>query len=747
MTTSSPTRNAVPPAAPGRPAPRRPASQRPVAALLSALLLAGCAPGASSVRPDGRAGGTSGTQANGAPEELKPADPFQGRSATVKARQDPAADAALAKADQQAKALQGAKAADVYLSVRKTHPETTAGQEALYRAGVQYFEAKEYVRARKAFNELLFENPLFDKATDAKYRLGLSTLETGSPREAYQMLAALSDGAQGAEKEKYQEATRRAAEAAGVFGDALQMAVDEAGRATTAEAQAAAVARVTELVEGRASFVDVLKVYEGLSTGNPAWPTLAFKLGRIYHHLRDFDRMQQVLDRLVQVAPQHPYTERAQTLLARAQPKPIKAKTVGVLLPMSGKYKQVGEVVMRGIKLGLAGSDIDVVVKDTKAEPMEAGKAVEDLYFEQGAIAAIGPLLGDESRRAALVAEELGLPLVTMTRSEDITDIGPFIFRNMLTYSDQARALADYATKELGFKRFAMLYPNIPYGTDLANAFWDEVEQRGAEVRGAETYSPDQTSFGPEVKKLVGRYYLEDRQDYQQEVMAATEDKKDAFRRRKAIDKVKDKLLPIVDFDALFMPGDWQSVGLIAPALAVEDVITNACDPKDLERIKKTTGRDDIRTVTLLGTDGWKSPKSRTTGLPMLLERGGKFVTCSVYVDGFFAESQRPATKKFVDAFQGANPDVGREPLLLEAVGYDIARMIRQVVAQAKPKDRAGFRDALSEVRNFDGATGTTSFNDQREAVKTPFYIGVDAKGVQELQPKFLEKSAAKSGS
>jgi ABC-type branched-subunit amino acid transport system substrate-binding protein len=379
---------------------------------------------------------------------------------------------------------------------------------------------------------------------------------------------------------------------------------------------------------------------------------------------------------------------------------------------------------------------------------VEAGKAMEDLVFEQGAIAALGPRLGGEARRAALVAEEMGLPLLTLTRSEDITDIGPYVFRNMLTYSDQARALAEYATKELGYEKFALLYPDIPYGTEMANAFWDELDQRGATVRGAEAFGADQTSFAPEVKKLVGRYYLDDRTDYQEQVREAAAGARDAFRRRKAVEKVRSQLEPIVDFEAIFMPADWQTVGLVAPALAVEDVITNACDPRDLERIRKTTGKKDLKTVTLLGTDQWRSPKGQS-GLPALLERGGKFVTCSVYVDGFYAESERPATRRFVSAFRQAHPDFNREPFLLEAIGYDAAGMVRQVVEKAKPQTREEFREALSQVKAFPGATGTTSFNAQREAVKPLFFLTIDSKGVRELEPKFQQeqRAAAHGGS
>ncbi len=175
-------------------------------------------------------------------------------------------------------------------------------------------------------------------------------------------------------------------------------------------------------------------------------------------------------------------------------------------------------------------------------------------------------------------------------------------------------------------------------------------------------------------------------------------------------------------------------MGLIAPALAVEDIITNTCDAKEIEKLKKTTGKTDIQTVTLLGGQGWDSPKN-AEGVPRLIERGGKFVLCSVFVDGFYAESSREATRRFVHAYTEAYPDA--TPLLLDAVAYDSARILRQVLeAQKPPLTRDGVRAGLAAVKDFDGATGRTTFNERREAEKPLFLLTVDSKGVRELQPE-----------
>jgi hypothetical protein len=103
----------------------------------------------------------------------------------------------------------------------------------------------------------------------------------------------------------------------------------------------------------------------------------------------------------------------------------------------------------------------------------------------------------------------------------------------------------------------------------------------------------------------------------------------------------------------------------------VEDIITNTCDPKEIEKLKKTTGKKEIRTVTLLGGNGWNSPKNGD-GVPQLVERGGKFVLCSVFVDGFYADSNHEATKRFMRSYGEAYKE--STATLLDAVGLAKSR-------------------------------------------------------------------------
>jgi branched-chain amino acid transport system substrate-binding protein len=642
------------------------------------------------------------------------------------------ADAALRKALSASESRPKSDAVEALYRVRKQYPDTTAGQEALYRVGVLSFEEGQYVQAKEALSTLLYENPLFDKADDARLKLGLSAAELSAWRDAEASLKPLVERLSGDDKARAQAALARAQKETGDAGAALQQAISQVEAASQEEERKRAVAALEAALE-TAPFLSVAEAWNGLSKSSPAWPALSYKMARVYYHVRDWTHLEDMLQSLLSNAADSPYAADAKQLLDKVRRRSfVKPRVVGAILPMSGKLKALGNAVQRGLLLALKGSDVELVVKDNQGDPSLVAKLVEQLAFEDGAIAIIGPLFSEDSRRAGLVAEELQIPLLSLARGEGITDIGPHVFRTMVTSRQQANALAEHTMKNLGFKSFAVLFPNIPFGTEFTNEFWDAVEARGGTVKGAESYEHDQTTFTSEAKKLVGRYYLEDRADYFSALSQAKDGATNDLQKRKAAEKAKDTVSPIVDFDALLIPDAWDRVALVAPALAVEDVVTNACDSKDMQRAEATTGRK-LKSIVLLGPSTWSSPNG-PTGVPQLVERGGKYINCSLYVDGFFEGSDRKEAKTFVKRFREQAKDA---PLtLLDAVAYDTGGLLRSVLEAQSPTTRAALRSSLSELKNYEGAMGPTGFDAKREAKRPLFLLGVSSSGVREVVTK-----------
>ncbi len=607
-----------------------------------------------------------------------------------------------------------------------------AAAEAWLEAARRWREAKQPVRASAALGQLLTRFPLSPLAVTAKYELASAELEAGRARDAFQTLSTLYDKLP---REKRPEAAGRlaaAAEAGKLWPQAVRWQGEVAAQAT-GPARQAALARVAEILDGQLSFLEVARLREDLPRDSPALPAVQMKLARIYVHLRQFPEAEARVAELLDRWPDSDYAPDARALRERLQRRAqVNPGVVGVAVPLSGKLQPYGEAVLQGVGLALADSPFKVVARDTRGEPDGAAQALEELALQEGAIAVLGGFISAEAPRAAAVAQELEVPFLSLSRAEKVTDAGPFVFRLMLTAQAQAQALAWFAFERRGLRRFAILYPNVPYGVELANAFWDEVDARGGEVRAAESYEYDRTTFAPLVKDMVGKLYLDERPDWLDKAKEIAKEEKDPYRRAKALERARKALEPIVDFDAVFIPDFAKNLALVAPALAVEDVVTTTCDPKELERIRKAAAREDLKPVQLLGANGWDDPQ--------LVERSGKYVQCSVFVDGFFSASERPETRRFVDAFLKR---YGKPPSILEASAYDAARMVRQAVERDKATTREAVRADLAALKGFKGATGDVGFDARREPQKALFFLTVDKAGLRELTPQELASPGA----
>jgi ABC-type branched-subunit amino acid transport system substrate-binding protein/TolA-binding protein len=598
-----------------------------------------------------------------------------------------------------------------------------AAAEAWLEAARRWREARQPTRASAALGQLLTRFPLSPLAFAAKYELGIAELESGRARDAFQTLSTLYDKLP---RERRPEAAARvaaAAEAGRLWPQAVRWQGEAAAQAA-GPGREAALARVAEILDGQLSFLEVARLREDLPRDSPALPAVVMKLARIYVHLRDFAEAEARVAELLDRWPDSSWVQDGRALRERlARRAQVNPGVIGVAVPLSGKLQPYGEAVMQGVGLALGeGPGFKVVARDTRGEPDGVAQALEELALQEGAVAVLGGFITAEAPRAAAVAQELEVPFLSLSRAEKVTEAGPFVFRLMLTAQAQAQALAQFAFERRSMRRFAILYPNVPYGVELANAFWDEVEARGGEVRAAESYEHDRTTFSPLVKDMVGKLHLDERPDWVQKAKQIAKEEKDPYRRAKAVEKARKALEPIVDFDAVFIPDFAKNLALVAPALAVEDVVTSTCDPKELERIRKATGREDLKAVQLLGGNGWDDPA--------LVERAGKYVQCAVFVDGFFAASERPETRRFVEAFLKR---YGKPPSILEASAYDAARMVRQAVERDKAATREAVRAALSSLKGFKGATGDIGFDARREPAKPLFFLTVDKAGLREL--------------
>lgn len=355
-------------------------------------------------------------------------------------------------------------------------------------------------------------------------------------------------------------------------------------------------------------------------------------------------------------------------------------RAVGVILPLHDKFASFGEAVQRGIDMALAerpprSRPIAFLVRDHNSEAEENRRAVEELVNDERVMAIIGPLTGGAALAAGAEAERLQIPLLALAQKDGVPEIGDYVFRDALTSRRQVEALVSYASEKEGRKRFAILAPDSRLGQEFTELFSQAVLRHGGKLVAKQNYSDSESDFRTPIKLLKGEN-------------PATPDPVD----KEARQRVRIAPGPELPFDVLFIPDVGERVALIASYLAYYGV----------------------ENVLFLGTSAWNSPE--------LLERSARYVEGAVFAVGFYPGSDQPRVQDFVMRYGNL---YGEEPSLLEAEGYDLARLLIGLLEGGEIRTRSELRSALAKVKNYPGVSGDLSFDPLGDAVKKPVLLRI----------------------
>jgi len=375
------------------------------------------------------------------------------------------------------------------------------------------------------------------------------------------------------------------------------------------------------------------------------------------------------------------YSQSQEMLRARQKDSPTNPRAIGVLLPLQGKFATYGQKALLGIQLGLRifnqgenASPYELVFEDAGEDAQQAVRALEKLFFKHHVVGIIGPLLSKGLDQVTQRAQELGVPLVSLSRNEGLR--GDWIFPAGLTLRLQAQVMAQFAMQDLHAKRFAIVHPRDKIGEETANAFWDAVEQQGGQIVGIESYSPTERDFRTLIDKLSGLFYKDARMDEINEMTRVREQMQIKTRNRKTEQYYA--LPPIVDYDAVFIPDEPGISSQIIPTFAYRDV----------------------EGVKFLGTSVWNSEE-----FPAQIQNYG---SQTYFLDAFLPRLATKKNRQFVDKFRATFQE---DPSTMEAIAYDATRLFEEALDRAGAKaSRTDLRDQLKRTSGFDGITGNISY-------------------------------------
>jgi ABC-type branched-subunit amino acid transport system substrate-binding protein len=547
------------------------------------------------------------------------------------------------------------EAAETYEHVLQNFPESPVRNEARYRLGLCYHQLNQPAKSVETLRPLVGVDLPAPRKVKILSLMAESFLNLEKPLDALRWyLAAL----QAADSENLETEIK----------ERIRQVMSE----TLSEAELREVAFIYRdtYLEGYAKFLLAQRLFQAEKVDLSR--ELLSEVLRFYIHEDFYPEVETFLQELEEFVPDE--------------------YVLGCILPLSGPgASSFGQPSLNGITLAIHAFEPDyqrlnlrLIVKDSRSSPARAAEAVEELVRQEGVLAIVGPLFRATSETAAVKAEELRVPLITLTTKEDIALESDFVFRNGPSYSVQIRSLVTYAMDFLQLGRFAVFYPEDGYGKTLSNLFIHEVYRQGGDVVTLESYANSQMDFGHEIKRMV-----------------KIEDKKTTGREEQR------HYDPIIAFDSIFIPDQADRVALIAPQLAYYDVYG----------------------VTLLGTNTWNNPA--------LLEKAGKFVQDALVVDEFFSGSQSPVIADFVDHF---SKTFTKEPTILAAQAFDAAAILVNLLEDHPILSREAMQKELTKIQDFSGVSSFNGFDSTGNAKKTPLLLTIQENRFRELSPDVLER-------
>jgi branched-chain amino acid transport system substrate-binding protein len=333
---------------------------------------------------------------------------------------------------------------------------------------------------------------------------------------------------------------------------------------------------------------------------------------------------------------------------------PVKAALV---LPLSaaGNAGAVGQSMRNAAELAMGqfGADIQVLPRDDGGNASTA-QQVSQKAVDDGAEIILGPLFAPSVQSVGQVARARNIPVIAFSTDASVAGRGVYLL-SLLPESDVDR-IVDYAISQ-GKRSFVALIPENAYGSVVETEFRQIVAEKGGRIVALERYSTNRA------------------QDVSRTVAQAT-----------------------ASADALFIPGDPESVPVMVQALGANGV--------------------NLARLQLLGTGLWDS--ARVFAEPAL--QGGWYVAPDPSApNGFKAFSTRYRAR------------FGTDPERTAALSYDAVTLI---AALTKTQGARRFSpEVLTNASGYAGIDGVFRFRTDGTNQRGLAVLRVTKSGGQVISP------------
>lgn len=348
----------------------------------------------------------------------------------------------------------------------------------------------------------------------------------------------------------------------------------------------------------------------------------------------------------------------------------IDLRYIGIILPLSGERKSLGERALSGIDIALEELAVDsskkyrVEMKDSQGSAATAAFAVKDLIEVNNVSAVIGGLTPNSATKEYLEAKKHGVLFISLSpvflpkeeKDHLLIEIPASI------ESQVNHLFSPSMISKLG-NRPAIIYPKNELGEAYANEFWRRSKKQNMDVTGLISFDREATDFREPVKNLLGIKFTRERE----EELAIVNDIAN-LEKHKSIKRIQN-LQPQIDFDWVFVPAH----------------------PKEVVQLLPNFNYFDAFNLSYVGVPSWRSELMTNEGY----RYGNVF-----FMDESAVINETPFTQKFTAKFN-------KQPKFVETIAYDSLKITSSII-ESDPGmgTRRDLDLSLAKKSNIQGESG-----------------------------------------
>jgi len=347
-------------------------------------------------------------------------------------------------------------------------------------------------------------------------------------------------------------------------------------------------------------------------------------------------------------------------------------RSLGVVLPLSGKKAEFGRRVLLGIDTALKNispdNPITLHLEDSEGSGAVGGMRVKDLVEKEKCAAIIGGLFSDEATKEYLEAKKRGVLFISLSqiylpkeeKNHLLLEI-PGSIESQLYQVFNQKMVEKFGTKA------AIFYPSGARGEAYVNEFWRKAKLSNIEVTGVQSFE-DQKDYLANLKNLLGLEFKRERQEELELYSELHSLEKHVSTRR--IQTLK----PQIDFNWIFIPSL----------------------PRDTLQIIPTFAYLDANKLNIIGGPSWRSGS-----LIKESRRLGRL--------HFVGDNINPSVQEFNEKFRLLQKTA---PKLIEMRSYDAVEIFSSLISEVNFTSRPELDRILIERETLKGITGSWSLKE-----------------------------------